>query len=201
MQRIRHTAANRQDDLTVIIENVHDLHNIGAIMRTCDAVGIHEIYAIYSIEDHKPIKHYTMHKSSSGSKKWVTVHFYDSVISCFAEVRKKYDFIYGTHLGEQSKELYELNLAKKVALMFGNEHRGLSDEALANIDGNFIIPQVGMVQSLNISVACAVSLYEAYRQRAIDHRYGHSFDENNAFHKEIEKLYVDRTRNPDLIYE
>ena len=68
-------------------------------------------------------------------------------------------------MGSSSRSLFDLDLTASVALLFGNEHLGISDEALQHCDANFVIPQVGMVQSLNISVACAVSLYEAYRQR------------------------------------
>ena len=87
--------------------------------------------------------------------------------ACFAHVRKNYDKIYSTHLEEQPTSLYELDLTQSVALMFGNEKDGLSKLSLSYSDGNFIIPQMGMVQSLNISVACAVSIYEALRQREV----------------------------------
>ena len=80
-------------------------------------------------------------------------------------MKKRFEKVFATHLGEQAHSLYELDLTQSVALVFGNEHSGVSEEALKYCDGNFIIPQVGMVQSLNISVACAVSLYEAFRQR------------------------------------
>ena len=80
-------------------------------------------------------------------------------------VRKKCDKIFATHLGVESHSLYELDLTQPVALVFGNEHTGVTDECLGLCDGNFIIPQMGMVQSLNISVACAITLYEALRQR------------------------------------
>lgn len=194
LEKIKYVASNRQKDLTVILENVHDIHNIGAIMRTCDSIGIHEIYVIYSIESSKTMKDYMMHKSSSGSKKWVTVHYYDSVESCFDAVRKNYHKIYGTHIGEDSSSLYELDLAEPVALLFGNEHRGISEDALSRIDGNFLIPQVGMVQSLNISVACAVSLYEAMRQRLSKGYYMGVYNPDNAFQKSMVELYIERTK-------
>jgi len=98
------------------------------------------------------------------------------------EVKKKYKRIYATHLGEQSKDLYELNLTEPIALMFGNEHEGITKESLKHCDGNFIIPQFGMVQSLNISVACAVTLFETLRQRKAASMYGQEFDESNSFH-------------------
>ncbi|MBI4418158.1 MAG: RNA methyltransferase, partial [Ignavibacteriales bacterium] len=70
-----------------------------------------------------------------------------------------------TRIGDSSKSLYSLDLTRKVALVFGNEHRGVSDECAKAADGHFAIPMFGMIQSLNVSVACAVALYEAVRQR------------------------------------
>jgi len=164
LARFESVAAARQP-MTVILENVHDPHNIGAVMRTCDSVGIKEIYILYT-EDHlTPSRLDKVQGSSTGVRKWIHVHFYRDVDDCFDAVRKKYDSIYATHLGTESVDLYQLDLSQNVALLFGNEHEGLSQQALAHADGNFIIPQFGLVQSLNISVACAVTLYEALRQR------------------------------------
>jgi tRNA (guanosine-2'-O-)-methyltransferase len=93
------------------------------------------------------------------------VHQFDQADACFAAVRHRYERILTTHLGESSVGLYQLDLTRPTALVFGNEHSGVSDEIRALADGNFLIPQVGIIQSLNISVACAVTLYEAYRQK------------------------------------
>jgi tRNA (guanosine-2'-O-)-methyltransferase len=163
-KKILATLKNRQPDLAVVLDNVHDPHNIFAVMRTCDAVGIQDIYLVNAKfkDERKQGK-----KSSSGALKWLNVHHFADIHSCMEVVREKYDKIYATHLGVASKSLYELNLTESVALVFGNEHAGVSDACLTYCDGNFIIPQVGMVVSLNISVACAISLYEAYRQRSL----------------------------------
>ena len=107
-------------------------------------------------------------KSSASAAGWLTIRQYTDAASCFKAVRDNYKRIYATHLGSEAYSLYNLNLTEPVALVFGNEHEGVSAEVLGLCDGNFVIPQVGMVQSLNISVACAVSLYEAFRQR--DHQ-------------------------------
>ena len=80
-------------------------------------------------------------------------------------MRSKYSVILATHFSADAKILYQLNLTKSTAMIFGNEHSGVSDEIMKMTDGNFIIPQVGVIQSLNISVACAISLYEAFRQK------------------------------------
>jgi tRNA (guanosine-2'-O-)-methyltransferase len=160
--RLESVLAKRQTGLTVVLENVADPHNVSAVMRTCDAVGIQDIYILNTrIPRHKKWGA----RSSSSAAKWLTVHHFDDVSICVQALRKKYDKLYSTHLSRDSKDLYDLNLTEKVALVFGNEHSGVSDELQSLVDGNFIIPQVGIIQSLNISVACAVSIYEAMRQK------------------------------------
>src|SRR3984885_6239430 len=161
-QRLTTVLNKRQPDLTVVLENVFDPHNISAVMRTCDAVGIQDIYVLNTkIPAHRKWGA----KSSSSADKWLTIHQYTDADECFAELRKRYKKIYATHLSSDAVGLHELNLTEPVALIFGNEHSGVSEEIVAMADGNFIIPQVGIIKSLNISVACAVSLYEAYRQK------------------------------------
>jgi tRNA (guanosine-2'-O-)-methyltransferase len=161
-KRLTDVLVKRQPGLTVILENVFDPHNISAVMRTCDAVGIQDIYIICSrIPPHKKWGA----RSSSSASKWLTIHQFTDVESCIKEVRKHYDKIYLTHLTSDARNLYDLDLTERVALVFGNETYGISDEMLPYADGNFIIPQVGIIKSLNISVACAVSLYEAFRQK------------------------------------
>jgi tRNA (guanosine-2'-O-)-methyltransferase len=154
--------SRRQAGLAVVMENVHDPHNISAVMRTCDAVGIQDIYILNTkIQKHKKFGP----RSSSSAAKWLTVHQYDNAVDCFEELRRSYDKILTTHLGEDSVSLYGIDLTKRIALVFGNEHEGVTEEIRALADGNFLIPQMGIIQSLNISVACAVSIYEALRQR------------------------------------
>jgi len=193
-EKLKSLAANRQQDLTVILENIYDPHNLGAVLRTCDSVGIAEIYALYTQESPDELKKISGHKSSSGSKKWVDVHIFDNPETCFSAVRAKYDKIYGTHLGADSVGLYDLELDKSVALLFGNEHRGMSEEALSMVDGNYIIPQSGLTKSLNISVACAVSLYEAKRQRILAGKFGQPFDDTNPYQVELFSKYVANSR-------
>jgi tRNA (guanosine-2'-O-)-methyltransferase len=161
-ERLNSVLNKRQPDLTVVLENVFDPHNISAVMRTCDAVGIQDIYIISSkIPPHKKWGA----KSSSSAAKWLSIHQFTDAAECFAELRKRFKKIYTTHLSSDAVGLHELDLTEPVALVFGNEHSGVSEEIIAMADGNFIIPQVGIIKSLNISVACAVTLYEAYRQK------------------------------------
>jgi len=160
--KIKRVLNYRQAGLAVVMENVHDPHNISAVMRTCDAVGVQDVYVLNTLIP----RHQKFGKASSASAMgWLTIHQYDNTAECMEAVKKRYTKIYATHLGVSSQSLYELNLAESTALVFGNEHAGVTEGCLACCDGNFIIPQVGMVQSLNISVACAITLYEAFRQR------------------------------------
>jgi len=160
-EKIAKVLSLRQPDLTVVLENIHDPHNVSAVLRSCDAVGVLRVELLYTVEKFPRLGK----KSSSSANKWIEVRKHRSVDGCFAELRGEGFLICATHLGGSSVSLYELDLAKKVALVFGNEHRGVSDEAAAKADRNFQIPMMGMIQSLNVSVACAVSLYEALRQR------------------------------------
>lgn len=160
--------SKRQNDITIVLENVSDPHNISAVMRTCDAVGVQELYVLNTkIPRHKKWGA----KSSSSAAKWLTIYQFANAEECFSELRKKYSRILTTHLSNDAVNLYELDLTQSLALVFGNEHSGVSGEIKALTDGNFIIPQVGIIRSLNISVACAVTLYEAYRQKNIARHY------------------------------
>jgi tRNA (guanosine-2'-O-)-methyltransferase len=171
-QRLMQVLNKRQNNLAVVLENVFDPHNISAVMRSCDAVGIQDIYVLNSkIPRHKKWGS----KSSSSAAKWLTVHQFTDVDACITEIRKKYGKILTTHLSSDATEIYDMDLTRSVALVFGNEHAGVSDEIRALADGNFIIPQVGIIKSLNISVACAVTIYEAYRQKK---KAGH-YDQRN----------------------
>lgn len=166
--RLTSVLNKRQPDITVVLENVFDPHNISAVMRTCDAVGIQDIYIL----NHKIPPHRKWgEKSSSSAAKWLTIHQFTDPQACFEALRKNYNKIYTTYLSTDAVGLHELNLTQSVALVFGNEHSGVSDEIIAMADGNFIIPQVGIIKSLNISVACAVTLYEAFRQKSIAGHY------------------------------
>ncbi|MBI5857118.1 MAG: RNA methyltransferase [Sphingobacteriales bacterium] len=161
-ERLTSVLNKRQGDITVVMENVFDPHNISAVMRTCDAAGVQDIYILNTkIPRHKKWGA----KSSSSAAKWLTIHQFDNAEECFAELRKHYSTILTTHLSSDAVNLHQIDFTKSIALVFGNEHSGVSDEIRTLADGNFVIPQVGIIRSLNISVACAVTLYEAFRQK------------------------------------
>jgi tRNA (guanosine-2'-O-)-methyltransferase len=161
LARMRTVLARRQPDLTVVIENVHDPHNVSAVLRSCEAVGVPVVHLVYTREERPELSRI----SSASASKWLEIVDHPDVAGCYGWLRERGFRIYATHLDASSHELYDLDLARPSALVFGNEQRGVSDEALRLADGSLIIPMMGMVQSLNISVACAVTLYEALRQR------------------------------------
>lgn len=170
-QRLISVLNKRQGNITVVLENVFDPHNISAVMRTCDAVGLQDIYILNT---KIPLHKKWGAKSSSSAAKWLTVHQYDDAALCFTELRKKYSKILTTHLSSDAVSLHQIDFTESIALVFGNEHNGVSEDIRDLADGNFIIQQVGIIQSLNISVACAVTLYEAFRQKQIAGHYKNS---------------------------
>ena len=167
-QRLSSVLDKRQGNITVVLENVFDPHNISAVMRTADAVGLQDIFILNTkIPPHKKWGA----RSSSSAAKWLTIHQFDNAEACFSSLRKGYSTILTTHLSSDAVSLHDIDFTGSIALVFGNEHSGVSEEIRALSDGNFIIPQMGIIRSLNISVACAVTLYEAYRQKSIAGHY------------------------------
>jgi len=161
--RITATVTRRLPDLTVVLENIHDPHNVSAVLRTCDAVGVLQVELLYTIEKFPRIGR----KSSSSANKWVLHRRHTSVAECYARLREEGFAIYATRLDPAARMLYDLDLTRKTAFVLGNEHRGVSDEAAAQADALAIIPMRGMIESLNVSVAAGVCLYEALRQRLV----------------------------------
>jgi tRNA (guanosine-2'-O-)-methyltransferase len=162
VNKIRQVLEKRQPDFTLVLENVHDPHNLSAVFRSADAVGVFEICLLYHSGQTVPKLSET---SSASARKWVYHKDFSSVKECYNYLREAGKKIFTTKLTDNAVDLYDMDLTQPIALVFGNEHLGVSDEAFENADGNFLIPQVGIIQSLNISVAAAVSLFEVFRQR------------------------------------
>ncbi len=178
--KILSVAQTRQKSLHVVIENIHDPHNVSAIFRTCDAVGVPKVSLIYTIEKFPRIGK----KSSASAFKWVEKDKFCSVKECYDSLHSEGYKIYASAITPNAKDFYELDLTEKVAIVLGNEHRGVSEEAEILADETFKIPMFGMVQSLNVSVATAVMLYEALRQRREKGKY----DESEYSESELEDL-------------
>jgi tRNA (guanosine-2'-O-)-methyltransferase len=161
LARLESVLRMRQPDLTVVMENIHDAHNVSAMLRSCDAAGVYEAQLLYNKDAFPKIGK----KSSASAGKWIERRKFKTVDECYKKLRTEGFQIFATRLDEKASSLYNLDLTQKVAFVFGNEHRGVSDEAADHADGIIQIPMHGMIQSLNVSVACAIVLFEAQRQR------------------------------------
>jgi len=161
--RIRQTLRRRQTDLTFVLEDVHDRHNVSAVLRSCDAVGIMRLHVVYRMD--RPPEDAFARTTSGGAVKWVEVVRHEDIASCYGALRAEGMVVLATALAAEGHDLYAVDLTKPTAVVFGNEQRGVSNEAREMADGTVAIPMMGMVESLNISVACAVTAFEAMRQR------------------------------------
>lgn len=170
LEKIIATANSRQFSLRIVVENVHDPHNVSAIFRTCDAVGIAKVTLLYTVESFPKISRI----SSASANKWLEIEKFNDTAKCFASLREEGFKIYSSMLKPDAANLYDLDFTDSIAVVLGNEHRGVSEESAALSDGLFYIPMRGMIQSLNVSVAAAVTLYEAQRQRALKGLYSKS---------------------------
>lgn len=152
--------ATRQPDLTVCLEQVHKPHNVSAIIRTADAVGIHQVHAIWPTT-----QMYTRLSSAAGSNSWVQVKTHSHIADAITHLKSQGMQILATHLSDKAVDFREIDYTRPTCILMGQEKTGISQEALALADQDIIIPMIGMVQSLNVSVASALILYEAQRQR------------------------------------
>jgi tRNA (guanosine-2'-O-)-methyltransferase len=180
IEKIKWVLSKRQPSLRVVLENIHDPHNVSAIFRTCDAAGVPKVSLVYNVEKFPKIGK----KSSASAYKWIEREKYKSIEDCYSQLREEKFVIYASSLNSDSKSLYDLDFTKKTAIVFGNEHRGLSNEAEKLADERFFIPMYGMVQSLNVSVSAAICIYEALRQRLIRKKY----DKSELSTKELKNL-------------
>lgn len=183
IKKITEALSRRQFSLSVLLENIHDRHNVSAIFRTCDAVGISLVNLLYYIEKTPKLSVNT----SKSALKWVESEIYKDVETCYESLRSQGFKIYASMLDENSVSLYDLNLTEKVVFVMGNEHRGVSEKAAKLADKTYYIPMLGMVQSLNVSIATGVSIYEAMRQRQQKGMYNESSLSKEEFDTLIDK--------------
>ncbi|HSB19293.1 MAG TPA: RNA methyltransferase [Anaeromyxobacteraceae bacterium] len=160
-ERIDRALAGRTRTLTVVLEALCDPQNVNAVLRTCDAFGVQEVHVVEG-----PMKPWERNRRvSQNADKWLDVVRWKGTAECLGHLRSRGFALYATRPGEASRALAELSFAAPVALIFGNESRGVSSEALALADLAYAIPMRGFSQSLNVSVAAAVSLFRAVERR------------------------------------
>ncbi|NMP29405.1 tRNA (guanosine(18)-2'-O)-methyltransferase TrmH [Rahnella sp. SAP-1] len=158
--RIREMLAARQPDLTLCMEQVHKPHNVSAVIRTADAVGVHEVHAVWPSSRMK-----TQGSFAAGSNSWVQVKTHKTIQDAVAKMKAMGMQVLATNLSEKAVDFRTIDYTRPTCILLGQEKTGITPEALALADSDIVIPMVGMVQSLNVSVASALILYEAQRQR------------------------------------
>lgn len=165
--RIRRVLAFRQHDLALVMANIHDPHNVSAIYRSCDAFGVPLVYQYYT----RTAFPHLGEKSSASARKWVRSERHQTPESLMAALRDKGMAVYATSCSPGARPVADYDLAKPVAVIMGNEHSGVDPELLPLVDGELYIPMYGMIQSFNVSVAAALILSEASRQRFLAGKY------------------------------
>ncbi|MDE3001858.1 MAG: tRNA (guanosine(18)-2'-O)-methyltransferase TrmH [Gemmatimonadota bacterium] len=159
--RLRQALSRRQPDLTVLMDQVNKSHNFSAILRNCDAAGVLGVHVV------PPERGLDLHHgTSAGSKKWVQVHRHPDIASAVHALKRQGLTVLAAHPSTSSVDFREIDYTKPTAIMMGAELHGVSDEGLALADQHLLIPMLGMVHSLNVSVATALILFEAARQRS-----------------------------------
>jgi len=158
--RIKQTLTRRQTDLSVLTDNVHKPHNISAILRTCDAVGIHQIHSVIPGGIYK-----LPARAAMGSTKWVQFVEHESLEGAFKDLKSNGCQIVAAHWSERAIDFREVDYTKPTVILMGAEKEGVSDYSAENADEHITIPMLGMVASFNVSVAAAIIMAEAQRQR------------------------------------
>lgn len=185
--RIHEVAKRRQHDLTVFMERVHKPHNVAAIIRTCDAVGIASTHAVPGDDGISRSNHI-----AQGAQRWVQLHRHTDSTSGLSALKAKGFKLYAAHFDESAVDFRAIDFTKPSAIVLGTEKFGVSEEALALCDQTIIIPMLGMTQSLNVSVATAVILYEAQRQRAESGQYDNPDPPTRQLNESLANAWIER---------
>jgi tRNA (guanosine-2'-O-)-methyltransferase len=181
--RLRSVLARRQPDLTLVLNNIHDPHNVSAILRSCDAFGVFGVHLYYTKE-----KFPSLANSSSGSaKKWIDLTRHRDAGTMIQGLRGRGMQIVGTGFSPTARPVMDIDFTRPTAIILGNEHRGMDPDVKIHVPDEIYIPMFGMVQSLNVSVAAATILYEAMRQRLAAGMYDRSPLDTDEF----EDVYAD----------
>tara|TARA_Y100000589_G_scaffold117504_1_gene111405 strand:+ start:2662 stop:3318 length:657 start_codon:yes stop_codon:yes gene_type:complete len=202
-KRIKSILNKRIQNLTVLVEGVSKPHNLSAILRTCDAAGVFETNFICNKNQVQ-----TYNSTAQGSQKWVKLNNYSSSIDAAKSLKKKGFKLFGTTLHEKSIDYRKLDFTQNTCFVLGAEKWGLSEELIAEVDECIYIPMSGMVQSLNVSVAASILIFEAIRQRdqkGLLPQNGEGIDQNlynktlfEWTYPEISNSYKDRNEYPKL---
>lgn len=159
--RLLEVLSQRQPDLTLVLANIHDPHNVSAIYRSCDAFGVSRVHLYYTNTPFPALGR----KSSASARKWVESERHRDEEALFAALHGEGMQVIATSCSPGARPLREWDFLRPTAVILGNEHEGVDEQLLARADGSLYIPMHGMIQSFNVSVAAAIILAEAARQR------------------------------------
>ncbi|MDE6735800.1 MAG: RNA methyltransferase [Desulfovibrio sp.] len=159
--RLREVLSQRQPDLTLVLANIHDPHNVSAIYRSCDAFGVARVHLYYTNTPFPALGR----KSSASARKWVESERHRDRAALFAALRGQGMQVLATSCSPEARPLRAWDFLRPTAVILGNEHEGVDESLLGAADGRLYIPMHGMIQSFNVSVAAAIILAEAARQR------------------------------------
>jgi tRNA (guanosine-2'-O-)-methyltransferase len=179
LARIKDTLNRRQPDLTVVTDEVHKAHNLSAIIRTCDAFAVPTVHAIWPYDDYR-----TFRGRAKGSQNWVDVNTYRTAEDAINELQNQGFKVCVANFSDRAIDFRHYDFTQPTAIMMGNERSGVTETAANMADEHLTIPMLGMVQSFNVSVAAALLLSEAERQRTIKGM----FDERKISDEDFERL-------------
>jgi tRNA (guanosine-2'-O-)-methyltransferase len=157
--RLQAALAARSDHVAFVFERMVDPHNLSAALRSLDAFGFQDVHLVAPGDRVELARGITI-----GAERWLTLHDAPDTATCIRHLKRAGYRVYASRLEDTATPLTELDFARRTALVFGNEHRGVSREALAHADGAFRIGMLGFAQSLNLSVAAAISAHHARRE-------------------------------------
>lgn len=181
--RIRRVLARRQKDMTLVMDNIWDPHNVSAVLRSCDAFGVLGVHLYYTTSEWPDLGK----KSSASALKWIELERHSDGPGMVRTFREQGVQIIKTGFSETAKPLSAFDFTKPTAVILSNEHRGTAPELDELVTDELYIPMQGMVQSFNVSVAAALILYEAFSQRD---RAG-MYDEPGLDPEEMERLVAE----------
>jgi tRNA (guanosine-2'-O-)-methyltransferase len=208
--RLKHALLRRQHDLTVLADGVHKDHNVSAIIRTCDAVGVARLHAVSPDGEFR--RH---HMVAGGSKRWVELDLHAEAAEAYASFREADMQILAAHSADDAVDFRDIDFTQPTAIVLGSELIGPSRYAIDNADQAIRIPMYGLVESLNVSVAAAVILFEAERQRSAAGLYSRRPPDAEQFERtlfewahpdiarrcrELERTYPPLTDDGDLAF-
>ena len=162
LARIKQTLDTRQPDLSVLTDQVHKPRNLSAIIRSCDAFGLANMHVVWPREGFRAFR-----KTAGGSYNWVTTHTHPTMDDAVSELKGQGHKLYAAQLSDRAIDYREADFTVPCTVIMGNEVDGVSDGAAEQADEHIVIPMMGMVESLNVSSACAIILSEAQRQRKL----------------------------------